>query len=118
MAQEKGLLAVCLEGLELARSSFHTAIPESVIAALGSDGKTEIVARYFDSETLRQNWMDFCALPGGADKMRFLAETLFPPASYMRHKYPQAQSGWLPWLYLRRAVEGMLKRLQRQGSMQ
>jgi hypothetical protein len=111
MAQEKGLCATCLEGLTRARTAFHTALPGSVIDVLGRAGQTEIVARYFASGPLRQQWMDFCAIRGIVPKLRFLAETLFPAADYMRQKYPEG--GWLPWLYLRRAAGGVLKRLQR-----
>lgn len=113
MAQEKSLCAICLEGLERARTAFHTKLPASVLLALGRPTKTEIVARYFESGPLRHQWMDFCAIPGAVRKTRFLAETLFPPADYMRAKYPQAGLDWLPWLYLRRAAGGVLKRLQR-----
>ncbi len=62
MAQAKGLCAICLEGLARARTAFHTTPPESVLAALGRTGQTEIVARYFTSGPLRQHWMDFCAI--------------------------------------------------------
>jgi len=105
---------VCLEGLERTRSNFHTAIPEHVLVSLRTPGQTEVVARYFASGVLGQLWMDFCALPGITHKLRYLAETVFPPASYMRQKYPQAKPNWLPWLYLRRAAGGMLKRLQQR----
>jgi hypothetical protein len=115
LADQKGLRSVCREGLELARISFHTVIPEHVLAALENTGQTEVVARYFASGVLHQQWMDFCAIPGITHKLEFLAETVIPPASYMRQKYPQAKPGSLPWLYLRRATGGILKRLQRKG---
>ena len=114
LAAQKGLCGVCLEGLERTRINFHTAIPEHVLVSLGTPGQTEVVARYFASGVLGQLWMDFCALPGITHKLRYLAETVFPPASYMRQKYPQAKPNWLPWLYLRRAAGGMLKRLQQR----
>lgn len=116
LAEQKALSSVCLDGLERARISFHTTIPESVLSALGGHGEDEAVARYLEGGAWRQQWMDFRAIQGGASKFRFLAETLFPPASYMRQKYPQAGLSWLPWLYLRRAVSGILKRLQRVGQ--
>jgi hypothetical protein len=113
LVQEKGLCAICLEGLARARTAFHTSLPESVLVALGRPGQTELVARYFASGPLRQQLMDFCAIPGAGRKLRFLADTLFPSADYMRQKYPQPGFDWLPWLYLRRAGSGVLKRLQR-----
>ena len=116
LAREKGLLAVCLEGLERAQARFHTAIPEPVVAAMRLPGPPEAAARYLGGGVWRQQWMDFCAIAGTANKMRFLTETAFPPARYIRQKYPQGQSDWLPWLYLRRVSGGLLKRMHRQAD--
>jgi len=113
MAEEKGLRAVCLEGFGLASAFFRTEIPDFVRAALQGHEKTETVARYFNSGAWGQQWMDFCAIPGVSRKRRFLAETFFPSADYMRKKYPQARPGWIAWLYLRRAASGAFKRLSR-----
>lgn len=110
LAEQKGLCAVCLEGLERARMNFETTIPASVQALLARPGSSENVARYFAGSVLRQQWMDFCAIPGVSRKLRFIAETVFPSAGYMRTKYPQG--GWLPWLYFRRALQGLIKRLR------
>jgi hypothetical protein len=51
--------------------------------------------------------MDFLALEGLSSQLRFLQELVVPPAAYMRTKYPQAQSGWLPMFYARRAFGGL-----------
>ena len=115
LAAQKGLRSVCSEGLERARINFHTAIPGHVLVELENSGQTEAIARYFASGVFRQQWMDFCAIPGISHKLRFVAETMLPPASYMRQKYPQEKPNWLPLLYLRRATGGILKRLQRRG---
>ena len=56
--------------------------------------------------------MDFLALEGLSSQLRFLQELVVPPAAYMRTKYPQAQSGWLPMFYARRALGGLAKRLK------
>jgi hypothetical protein len=112
LAREKGLLAVCLEGLDRTHASFHTAIPESVFAALRL-GPPEAVARYLRGGVLRQQWMDFRAIAGTGNKLWFLVESLFPPASYMRQRYPQERPDWLPWLYLKRVSGGALRRLYR-----
>jgi hypothetical protein len=114
LAEQKGLCAVCLEGLERARTSFGTLIPASVQALLARPGGSEKVARYFSASALRQQWMNFCAIPGIMRKLRFVGETVFPSADYMREKYPEG--GWLPWLYLRRALGGVAKRLQHMGG--
>jgi hypothetical protein len=112
LARSKGLRAVCLEGFEHARECFHTAYPEGVTTALASTGNIEPAARYLDGSRLRQQWMDFNAIAGVGNKLQFLRESVLPPEAYMRHKYPDAWPGWLPWLYLRRALGGVAKKLR------
>lgn len=114
-AQARGLLAVCLEGIERTRECFHTAVPETVLAAL-RPRSPEIVASYFRGGPVRQHWMDVRALPGATNKLRFLAERAFPPATYMRAKYPSERFAWLPWMYARRISGGLLRRLHGRSS--
>lgn len=110
-ARDKGLLAVCLEGLERARHCFDTAVPEPALAALRRPQTPEVVASYFRGGPVRQQWMDFRAIAGATNKLRFLAELAFPPTGYMRAKYPEARSQWLAWLYVRRVSGGVLRRI-------
>ena len=56
--------------------------------------------------------MDFRAIEGVPNKLRFMRELVVPPASYMRANYPKAPAFWLPWLYARRAVGGVVKCLR------
>jgi hypothetical protein len=112
-ARAKSLRAVCLDGLALARSRFHTRVPEAVLASLGEAGATERPYRYLWAGKLRQQWMDFAALGTIGKRLAFIRELLFPPASYMRGKYPQARLSWLPWLHARRICAGAVKNLRR-----
>lgn len=113
LADEKGLRAVCLDGMKRSRDCFHTCYPEAVLAALTHTGAEEPAAIYLGGGNLRQQWMDFCAIKGLRARCRFLLEVLFPPIAYMQIKYPKAAPGWLPWLYTRRAFGGVFKRLFR-----
>lgn len=117
MADKKGLRAVCLEGLEHARACFHTELAPPIIAALSKPGSVEPPARYLDSGKLNQQWMDFCALASHSRRFRFVGELVFPPAAYMHGKYPGNETSWMPWLYLRRATSGFIKRLGREGTV-
>ena len=112
LAESKGLRAVCLEGMERARACFRTEYPERVLAALARTGNAEPAALYLNGGRLRQQQMDFLAISGTRNKLRFLRESVFPPEAYMRHKYPDVRLGWLPWLYLRRAFGGVWKKLR------
>ena len=111
-ARHKGLCATCLEGLQRARVCFHTSTPEFVTAALAQPGRSERVAVYLNASKLRRTQMDFWAIEGAGNKLRFMRELVFPSASYMRAKYPNGSTFWLASLYVRRAVGGVVKRLR------
>jgi len=116
LAKDKGLCATCLDGIERSRACFHTRCPDFVLAGLAGSGAKERAAIYLNANKLRQQWMDFRALETMSSQLRFLQELVFPPAAYMRTKYPHAGRGSLPMLYTRRAVGGLVKRLKRQSS--
>ena len=52
---------------------------------------------------------DWRRIPGARARLRFLQEHLFPPASYMRHRYGISSRAALPFLYAHRAVTGVVK---------
>ena len=110
LATEKGLRAICVEGLELARARFHTTYPEFVLASLSDRTGSERAATYLNASRLRQHWLDLLAIDGLANQFRFIRELILPPAGYMRSLYPQAKRSWLPWLYLHRAFRSVIKR--------
>jgi hypothetical protein len=102
LATRKGLRAVYLEGLGLAQTCFRTSIESAVIEGLARPGHPEPVVQYLESSAVRRLWLDFCAIDRWRGKLGFLTETLFPPANYLRQKYRDAGSTWLPWRYRHR----------------
>jgi hypothetical protein len=117
LAGDKGLCATCLDGIGRASACFHTRCPDFVLTGLAGSGAKERPATYLNASKLRQQWMNFRALDGFSSQFRFLQELVFPPAAYMRTKYPEAQPGWLPWLYARRVLGGFTKRLKTKRQM-
>jgi uncharacterized protein YhfF len=113
IAERKGLRAVCLDAFERARACFHTAVPESVLAALAKPGPTETVSGYLNASIAKRHWLDFWAIEGSAGKLRLIRELFFPSAVFMRNRFPDAKVKWLPWLYARRVFEGVRIRLER-----
>lgn len=115
LAGEKGLRAVCLEGMRHAQACFHTQYPEAVLEALAKRGlgTAEPAARYLAGGRLRQQWMDFAALGSFARQLQWLRELFFPPAVYMQSKYADHRLDWLPWLYLWRACAGLIRGVAR-----
>jgi hypothetical protein len=82
-------------------------LPDQILAALSAAGPPEPSARYLDPGRLRFLVRDIRSLPNICDRLRLVREHLFPPAEYMRKKYPVSGRVWLSVLYLRRAVQGI-----------
>jgi hypothetical protein len=114
LGHAKGLRAVCLDGMTGAQRRFGTRYPIGVIDTLGAAGTSEPPSDYLVGSRFRQQWMDFWALGGTVNRLRFMRELMFPPAAYMRGKYPESQP--LPWLYVRRGLSGVTKSLSRMRS--
>ena len=112
LAIDTGLAPVCLEALHEAQRDLGTVVPTDVLSTLSRAPAHSRVARYIRAGQLRQHWLDFSALEGHGARLRYLAELLFPSPSYMRHKYRDSPSHSLARLYLRRAVQGVSRRLR------
>jgi hypothetical protein len=111
-ATRKGLRALAKEGLAGAHDRFATEVPASVMHSLNVDPGQEAPARYLASGGLRRTWLDFVAMSTWRARLRWLEHQCFPPADYMRAKYPHSREGCLPCLYARRVIAGMWKRVR------
>jgi len=109
LATAKQLKAICLDALCACIGRFATPVAPFVLAGLAHSGRTEPSARYLSGGRTRQMIGDFLALDGIAQRARWLKELAFPPADYMRGKYPDAANRWLPVLYARRGLDGLWK---------
>lgn len=112
MADSKGLHAVSQEGIERARSCLHTVVPKAVLQAPNRH-RVDAPDRYLASGHLRQRWMDFVALGTMRHRATFIRELVFPSVEYMRSKYPRSEREPILFLYLRRILNGLRKRLAR-----
>lgn len=112
-AGQRGLRAVCLDGLRTAQAHLGTAVPESVLAALAAPGPREIAAGHLRPGRWRRHWLDLRALTGWRARTRLLREWVFPPPAYMLRKYGSTSRFALPWLYLRRVVSGIWRSIGR-----
>ncbi len=108
-ARDKGLCAVCLEGIERAQANFHTVVSPAIYSGLTGWRGHEPASQYLCSGPLLQKWMDFRALNDLGQQLTYVKELVFPPISYMRQKYPGTGSFALGLLYLRRALVGFAK---------
>lgn len=112
-AGQRGLRAVCLDGLRTAHEHFGTAVPESVLAALAAPGPRELAAGHLHPGRWRRHWLDLRALPDWRSRLHLLREWVFPPPVYMLRKYETTSRTALPWLYLRRVISGIWRSARR-----
>jgi hypothetical protein len=110
-ARRAAVASLCGRGLALAVERFGTPVPAFAVAGLERDGGAEPSAVFLDTALTWTGRLrsDLAAL-GFADRVRLLTETLLPPPSYMRAVH--GPGGFLPWLYLRRAVAGSARWLR------
>lgn len=113
LMQDKGLTAVCDNGIARAARCFGTRIPTDVTRALGTAHADEHSRSLLDAGPLKTLWLQCLAQPDWRHRWFFLRELAFPPRDHMRRKYPAVRAP-LWWLYIRRGVEGLLKRLRRK----
>ena len=115
-ALSSGLAPVVRAGLEHAAARLGTPVPPSVLECLHAGAAaTEPDVLVFLRGTPPQMQValsDWRRITGAGARLRFLQEHLFPPASYMRHRYGIASRAALPFLYLHRAVTGAVKWLR------
>ena len=113
LASAKGLCATTLDGIERATARFGQCCPDEVRRQLARTG--EPVALYLGAGRLRQSWIDFCAIEGGSNRLRYAREVVLPPSEYMRAKYGKTHPALLPLQYAHRALMGAMKLLRREG---
>lgn len=102
--------AIALDALRCTQRRFRTAFPAGVIAALAERSVPELSSRYLRPGRAGMLLLtDLRALPTWRKRATLLRESWFPAPDYLLRKF-EGHSPWLlPWLYLRRAVEGAWK---------
>ena len=109
LAASKKIKAICFAALHRTHDCFATPIPAEVTKVLSGPGTIEPSARYLSGGRARQMLGDFLAFDRWSDRAAWFKELAFPSADYMRTKYSDAASTWLPLLYARRALAGVAR---------
>ncbi len=111
-----GLPSVVAAGLEDAAARLGTPVPPSVLDRLraGTEATDPDVLAFLDGvpPQMQVAISDWRRIHGVRARIRFLQEHLFPPASYIRHRYGISSRLALPFLYAHRAVTGAVKWLK------
>jgi len=108
IAADRGLARLVADGLATARDCFGDTSLESVIEALRSrPPRPDDVPAIRESSTLASVLrLDLEALPTWRERARLMREHLFPPAAYMRQRYPRWPVALLPLAYVHRIARG------------
>ena len=104
-ALAQGVAAVSLDGLQMARRSLGTSIPQSVLDALDSAGSEPASAYLLGSRQLGRAWQDLLAIRGLNRKLAYLGARALPSARFMRAKYPQSRHVPMVLLHMRRMID-------------
>jgi hypothetical protein len=110
-----GLTPVVVAGLEHAAARLGTVVPASVVDRLRAANDIEPDMRTFLQGMPSQIHVaasDWRHIAGASARLQFLREHVFPPASYMHHRYGTQSRAALPFLYVHRAVTGAVKWLK------
>ena len=111
-----GLSPVIAAGLEHAAARLGTPSPPSVLGRLRAASvviEPDMLAFLRGAPSqIQVAASDWRRISGASARLQFLREHLFPPASYMRHRYHLSSRAVLPFLYAHRAVTGAVKWLK------
>jgi len=117
LASDRGVLAVCRQGIARALAAFAGEWKIAAETAMGepSSVKPEATAAYLegDRRLAAHLLIDLRALSSWSLRWRLLKDQVFPSAQYMRDTYAPASGAPLPVLYTRRVLHGAKKWLAR-----
>ena len=110
-ALSSGIGSLVAAGMRLSVERFETPVDPDWLGQLEQASRRESAhrltrpPRFRALEILRSAYEEKGLVAG----LRNLRGTFFPPAAYMRRKYPGAGRWSLPWLYVRRIVDSLVR---------
>lgn len=108
-ARRHRIQAIAHDGLRATVAAFNSQMPGHVLEALGSTKEPEPSSVLLRGSRLAVMREEFGVLPSWRHRLLFLREHLLPDTDYILRKYGRQSRLWLPWLYFRRALEGLAK---------
>ena len=104
LAIDRGIAGLLADVLERTRAAFDTPISDDLLAGLTDAGRDEPATRLIAAAVSRYRsfWLALKSEPSCGARFSRLRHSLFPPAAYMRERYPGGSRLGLPGLYLRR----------------
>jgi hypothetical protein len=109
LAQSRQLSGICLDGLETTQAYLATRLPDYILTALRESAKGEKTGIEMGASRIKMELSNLRAIPDMKGRVSLIRERLFPDTNYMLTKYNTSNRGLLPYLYLRRFMEGTAK---------
>ncbi len=113
LAVETGVEDVCLQGIASSAECFQTTLNRQAMELLSASSGITDDAKHKNSSYLSLMLDDLKYLTSWRDRFGLLRELLLPSAGELLRKYQKRSALWLPWLYVRYLVGGMVKRVGR-----
>ena len=110
-ALERGVQAICLDGLNQSQVCFKTDVSPGVKRQLESPDRPQSFPRRYSESHLSLLIDDLKALPDWNSRLALLGELFLPSPDFLMMRYGRVNRFWLPLLYLRQVFGGIVKRL-------
>lgn len=104
-AIRQNVAAVCANGLDLARRTMGTSVPDEVRRKLASVSEERASTYLLGAGQARRTWLDFRAISGWRRKLAYVGARGLPSARFMRGKYPELADRPLALLHVRRIID-------------
>ena len=117
LSRRYGAAAVCLDGLRAAQRTLGADIPDDVCAELSSAPRGEKASHYLlRSRQLGRAWQDLRAIRGIRRKLAYARSRIWPSQAFVRSKYGDGADKPAAQLRMRRLLEFLRPRPQRDGK--
>lgn len=110
MAVSRSVQEVCRQALQKSAAVFKTTVPAAVMEELLVSPPRESFAHRFRMSQLGLIWDDFREMQGLSCRIAMAGEYLFPSGEYLLDRYDKHGRAWVPILYGRYLVGGLLAR--------
>ncbi|MEH6592446.1 MAG: nucleotidyltransferase family protein, partial [Halioglobus sp.] len=110
IAAEKQLSAIVSESLAVTQYALATTIPAQVTTDLEKITNSQTAQNTGADRRITNYITGLLDLKGGGKRWRYLKELLFPPTAYVMAKYGAENKALLPWYYLKRIIDVIVKK--------
>ncbi|WP_339138129.1 MAG: nucleotidyltransferase family protein [Candidatus Electrothrix sp. GW3-4] len=116
LAKELQMISLCVNAMLTAQSWFGTVCSEELQTFLQETGENEasslLLGKDRNDGIRRMTLLELQGMATWQERFSYIVQNLFPPPEFMLWRY-QKKKIFLPWLYARRLVEGLLIILRR-----